>query len=80
MESNRRQFFEHLAEEKRFDPLIPANWYSLPTQEILDQVHNEEEEITYEGGKKKLILFLGCEGVSVVLQWKCLQSIARVIS
>jgi hypothetical protein len=38
LESNRRHFFEQLAEKNHFDPLNPINWYSFPTHEILEQV------------------------------------------
>ena len=33
-QSNRREFFRSLAEEKGFDPLNPTHWYSIHYDEI----------------------------------------------
>eukprot|EP00026_Physarum_polycephalum_P002139 Phypoly_transcript_02143.p1 GENE.Phypoly_transcript_02143~~Phypoly_transcript_02143.p1 ORF type:complete len:817 (+),score=78.77 Phypoly_transcript_02143:221-2671(+) len=32
---NKREFFDKFARDRGFDPLLPANWYSLSLQEIL---------------------------------------------
>eukprot|EP00026_Physarum_polycephalum_P001864 Phypoly_transcript_01867.p1 GENE.Phypoly_transcript_01867~~Phypoly_transcript_01867.p1 ORF type:complete len:897 (+),score=81.10 Phypoly_transcript_01867:37-2727(+) len=34
--SNRRRFFENIAKKHHFDPLVASNWYSFPTQEMID--------------------------------------------
>jgi hypothetical protein len=35
MENNRRRnFFERYAKQKRFDPRIPDNWYSLKKEDF----------------------------------------------
>lgn len=34
--SNRRKFFENFAKEKGFDSLVPANWYMITTEEVLN--------------------------------------------
>eukprot|EP00026_Physarum_polycephalum_P001465 Phypoly_transcript_01467.p1 GENE.Phypoly_transcript_01467~~Phypoly_transcript_01467.p1 ORF type:complete len:1055 (+),score=143.84 Phypoly_transcript_01467:198-3362(+) len=34
--SNRRKFFLEIAEEKGFDPLLAADWYSLTLEEVLE--------------------------------------------
>lgn len=33
--ANRRNFFESVAKEGGFDPLVPDNWYSLPRSKLL---------------------------------------------
>jgi hypothetical protein len=32
--TKRRKFFEDYAEANNFDPLIPENWYSQPTDKV----------------------------------------------
>lgn len=32
---NRREWFDNFAKHKRFNPLIPANWYSAKVSDIL---------------------------------------------
>lgn len=32
---NQKSFFDKLAQENNFDPLVPENWYNLPTSVVL---------------------------------------------
>ena len=38
--ANRKYFFDTLAKQHNFDPLIPENWYSLPAAFIFDKTVN----------------------------------------
>lgn len=32
---NRKQFFDSYAAERKFDPLIPENWYKITSEELM---------------------------------------------
>ena len=46
---NTRIFFEDLAKSKSFDPLVPENWYTLTTEEVMNHSVRRGERIGERG-------------------------------
>ena len=39
--SNRREMFDNMAKACAFDPLVPANWYYITAERIVDPIVND---------------------------------------
>eukprot|EP00026_Physarum_polycephalum_P002346 Phypoly_transcript_02352.p1 GENE.Phypoly_transcript_02352~~Phypoly_transcript_02352.p1 ORF type:complete len:819 (+),score=94.09 Phypoly_transcript_02352:352-2808(+) len=54
--SNRKLFFTKYAQQKRFDPLVPENWYNLKKADII-HLEGAHEVLQYYRGNLALALF-----------------------
>jgi len=51
-----RKFFENFAREQNFDPLLPENWYSVPSSKILNSMGAKEILLHYKKSKIKALI------------------------
>jgi len=56
--NNRRRFFEKFAQQKRFNPLIPNNWYDVPSRTILAAKGAGRLLAYYQGSYAKALIHL----------------------
>ncbi len=58
--ANRRKFFIEFAKKKRFDPLLPENWYNIKQKDILEKVkriRSQSEILMFKQGRSVLYYY-----------------------